>query len=444
MPTLLDGITTAGTLLSFLDTEGQVERLHALKQDLYRSLTDAQRQVYDASTRFTYLCSGRRFGKTYLSLTRLITWGLDRPGGLFYYVAPTYRMAKQIAWVQLKQMVPPEVFSHKNETELSVALANGSQIFLKGADDPDRLRGVSLSGCVIDEAAYVREDAWTMVLRPALSDQQGPAWFTTTPAGLNWFAEAWDAADDDPDASTFTFNTLEGGQVSADEIEAARRTLDARTFSQEYEASFVNLIGRVCPDFSDDNIRDDLEDLGGELLLAADFNVSPMHWIICQKVGRDQLQCLDELHLKETHTDEACSVLLDRYPGRSFRVYPDPTGNARKTSAGGLTDHGILRLRGLWVSENKRPYGQDDKRNAVNSMVLDAAGNRRLFIHPRCKQTIKSLRNLTFKEGTNMPDKASGWDHGWDALSYVILGVFDPVAPWKASTGKAVRGLRLY
>ena len=44
-----------------------------LKDSLYTSLTDAQRQVYDASTRFTYLCSGRRFGKTYLSLTRLIT-----------------------------------------------------------------------------------------------------------------------------------------------------------------------------------------------------------------------------------------------------------------------------------------------------------------------------------------------------------------------------------
>jgi phage terminase large subunit len=428
---------------AFMQPTAHADRLAALQQQLYTSLTDPQRTVYDANTRFTYLCSGRRFGKTYLSLTRLINWGLERPGGLFYYVAPTYRMAKQIAWVQLKQMVPPEVFDRKNETELSVHLANGSTIYLKGAEDPDRLRGISLSGCVIDEAAYVREDAWTMVLRPALSDQQGPAWFTTTPAGLNWFAEAWDAADDDPQASCFTFNTLEGGQVSADEIEAARRTLDPRTFSQEYEASFVNLVGRVVPDFNDDNIRDDLEDLGGELIVCADFNVSPMHWIIGQKVG-NQFHAFDEIHIRETHTDEAASELLRRYPDRTIRVYPDPTGHARKTSAGGKTDHGILRQRGLWVSENKRPYMQDDKRNAINAMVCDANGNRRLFIHPRCKQTIKSLRNLTFKDGTNMPDKESGHDHGWDALSYGIIGVYDPVAPWKASAGKAVRNLRLY
>lgn len=433
----------APSLLAKLEPASDDGRLAALGTQLYASLTGPQRIVYDASTRFTFLCSGRRFGKTYLSLTRLINWGLERPGGLFYYVAPTYRMAKQIAWVQLKQMVPPEVFDRKNETELSVHLVNGSTIYLKGADDPDRLRGVSLSGCVIDEAAYVREDAWTMVLRPALSDQQGPAWFTTTPAGLNWFAEAWDAADDDPQASCFTFNTLEGGQVSAEEIEAARRTLDPRTFSQEYEASFVNLVGRVVPDFCDDNIRDDLEDLGGELIVCADFNVSPMHWIIGQKVG-NQFHCIDEIHIRETHTDEAASELLRRFPRREIRVYPDPTGHARKTSAGGKTDHGILRARGLWVSENKRPYMQDDKRNAVNAMVCDANGNRRLFIHPRCKQTIKSLRNLTFKEGTNMPDKEGGWDHGWDALSYGIIGLFDPVHPWNTTSGKAVRGIRLY
>ena len=430
MSSLLD-LCPGGTLLEEPISREKDFDFDALSRKLYNQLTEPQRLVYDAGVRFTYLCSGRRFGKTFLATTRLIAWAIEKPGGLFYYVTATYRMAKQIAWVQLKQMVPPEVFASKNESELSVTLTNGSTIYLKGAEDPDRLRGVSLSGCVIDEAAYVREDAWTMVLRPALSDQQGPAWFITTPAGLNWFAEAWDAAEDDPQSATFSFTTLEGGNVSPEEVEAARRTLDARTFSQEYEASFVNLVGRVVPDFDDENIRDDIEDLGGELLLAADFNVSPMHWIVCQRVGRDQLHCIDELHIKETHTDEACSELLRRYPNREIRVYPDPTGNARKTAAGGVTDHGILRGRGLWVYPNKKPYNQADKRNAVNAMVKDATGERRLFIHPRCKQTIKSLRNLTFKEGTNMPDKDSGWDHGWDALSYLVLGGFDRVAPWK-------------
>ena len=438
-PSLLD-LCPGGTLLEAPVPAGADYDFTALSKKLYDSLTEPQRQVYDAGVRFTYLCSGRRFGKTYLATTRLINWAIEKPGGMFYYVTATYRMAKQIAWVQLKQMVPPEIFASKNESELSVTLTNGSQIYLKGAEDPDKLRGVSLSGCVLDEASFCKEDAWTMVLRPALSDQEGPAWFITTPNGLNWFAEAWDAAEEDDECATFSFTTIEGGQVSPEEVAAARRSLDARTFSQEYEASFVNLIGRVVPDFDDNNITDEIQDLGGELLVAADFNVSPMHWIVCQRVGRDQLHCIDELHIKETHTDEACSELLRRYPNREIRVYPDPTGSARKTAAGGVTDHGILRNRGLWVNPNRKPYGQADKRNAVNAMVKDANDTRRLFVHPRCRQTIKSLRNLTFKEGTNMPDKDSGWDHGWDALSYLVLGAFDRVAPWKTGSARSRTG----
>ena len=94
----------------------------ALSQKLYSNLTEPQKLVYDAGVRFTYLCSGRRFGKTYLAITRLINWAIEKPGGLFYYVTATYRMAKQIAWIQLKQMVPMEIFASKNESDLSVTL----------------------------------------------------------------------------------------------------------------------------------------------------------------------------------------------------------------------------------------------------------------------------------------------------------------------------------
>lgn len=214
---------------------------------LYSTLSEPQRSVYDDEARFKYLMAGRRFGKTYLSITRLLTWAMATPGGLFYYVTATYRMAKQIAWVDLKRMTPQEALAAKNEGELSIELINGARIFLKGAEDPDRLRGVSLSGCVIDEAAYVRQDAWTMVLRPALSDQRGPAWFITTPAGENWFTDALKAAEsgEDPEGSGFRFTTADGGRVAESEIEAARRTLGPDLFAQEYGAEIIDLKGRA-------------------------------------------------------------------------------------------------------------------------------------------------------------------------------------------------------
>jgi hypothetical protein len=128
-----------------------------------------------------------------------------------------------------------------------------------------------------------------MVLRPALSDQTGPAWFITTPAGLNWFHDLWQQADELSDWSTFSYTTIEGGQVSKSEVEAARNTLDERTFRQEYLANFETLSGRVYPGFSDDNISTDVKDTGGIIYWGTDFNVSIMLLIQIQLVQRVKL-----------------------------------------------------------------------------------------------------------------------------------------------------------
>jgi hypothetical protein len=280
---LLAGIVEPGKLLGFMDE--QQPELADRVISLYESLTDPQREVWDSDSRFKLLCSGRRFGKTYLCIARLITWAASKPNSLNWYVTANYRMAKQIAWRQLKNMVPPEICVKRNETDLLVELSNGSIISLKGADNADSLRGVSLSSLVIDEAAYVKQEAWEMVLRPALSDQGGPAWFITTPAGLNWFHDLWEQAQDQDDWSTYSYTTIQGGNVPAEEVEAARRTLDDRTFRQEYLASFETLSGRVYPDFSDENITDTVKDTGGPILWGTDFNVSVLAGVLGSRVG---------------------------------------------------------------------------------------------------------------------------------------------------------------
>jgi len=409
-------------------------------KQLYEGLTKPQREVWDDSCRFKLLCSGRRFGKTYLCISRLVAWAIEKPGTLNWYVTQNYKSAKQIAWRQLKAMVPPEMFVKKNESELSVELTNGSVIALKGADNADSLRGVSLSSLIVDEAAYVKQEAWEMVLRPALSDQGGPAWFITTPAGLNWFHDLWEAAEDQPDWSTHSYTTIQGGNVPAEEIEAAKRTLDDRTFRQEYLASFETLTGRVYPDFDADNIDDTIGDLGGEILLGCDFNVGVMAGVLGSRVG-DTLHIWDEVALKQSNTDEMCMHLKNKFPGRQIVAYPDPTGSARKTSAAGETDHGIIRKYGYKVISPKHPWAVKDKINSTNWLIRTAHGDCKMLVHPRCKNTIKALRNVTYKEGSEdyVIDKTANIEHWTDGLGYLVLGAFNQVKPWQTGSSKSVR-----
>ena len=435
---ILDALP-GGTLLEEPVLVAPVKDWSYLADQLYDSLTDPQREVWDSTARFKLLCSGRRFGKTYLCIARLIAWAVSKPGSLNWYVTANYRMAKQIAWRQLKTMVPADVCIKRNESELSVELSNGSIIALKGAENADSLRGVSLSTLVIDEAAYVKQDAWEMVLRPALSDQGGPAWFITTPAGLNWFHDLWEQAQDEGDWETYSYTTVQGGNVPPDEIEAARRTLDERTFRQEYLASFETLSGRVYPDFSDDNVTDNAKDTGGEIYWGTDFNVSVMAGVLGSRVG-DTLHIWDEVSVNQSNTDEVCQLLKARFPNRRIIAYPDPTGSARKTSSAGRTDHDIIRRYGFQCVSPKAPWAVKDKINATNWMIRTADGHIKLFIHPRCKHTIKALKNVTYKQGADdyVIDKSAGIEHWTDGLGYLILGAFNPLYE-RAGKGTGIR-----
>ena len=68
------------------------------------SLRYAQGQVFNSEKRFRVLVAGRRFGKSYLSCIELIRGAINRPGETYFYCAPTYRMAKDIAWKETTAM----------------------------------------------------------------------------------------------------------------------------------------------------------------------------------------------------------------------------------------------------------------------------------------------------------------------------------------------------
>ena len=84
-----------------------------------------------------------------------------------------------------------EIIEGSNVNNLTVTLAGGNTIYLKGADRPDTMRGVSLKHCVLDEYAFMKPNVWDSILRPALSDKKGSAIFISTPEGRNHFYDVY-------------------------------------------------------------------------------------------------------------------------------------------------------------------------------------------------------------------------------------------------------------
>lgn len=391
------------------------------------SLNPGQQEVGASEARFRVVIAGRRWGKTYLSIRELAR-ACRQPNRRVFYVAPTYRQAKQIVWDTLKYRLQDLNWTERiNESDLTITLRNGSRISLRGADNPDSLRGVGLDFIVMDEFAMIDEKAWTEVLRPTLSDRGGGALFISTPMGQsNWAYDLYQRGQDPAEHSweAFHYTTLSGGNVPPEEIESARRDLDARTFRQEYEATWEQYANRIWYAFDRAaNVREFEWETPGIIYIGMDFNIDPMTMVIFAVQG-DQIYVFDEIQMYSSNTQEAVAEIRSRYPTQKIFVYPDPAARQRKTSAGGATDITILQNAGFVVKAPNSHNPVRDGINAVNSKLCNSLGQRNLFVDPSCKRLIECLEKHTYKEGTTQPDKDSGYDHMSDALRYAVDYLF--------------------
>lgn len=412
------------------------------------SLTGPQSRIFHDLRRFRVVAAGRRFGKTTLAIPELerMVWGHDREA---WYIAPSYRQAKQIFWRPLKKALAP--YTKKlNESELSIELAWGSRVALKSGFNYDSLRGNGLNGVIFDEYADIPPEAWTEVVRAMLSDKMGTAMWIGTPKGRNHFYELGQMAKVTRDWAFYSYTTLQGGNVPPSEVEAARRDLDEKTFRQEYEASFENYAGSVYYAFDREyNCAAQQFNPLFPVCWSLDFNNNPMASVIGQIEDRTtradaamghrnvRLNVLDEIVLPQSNIGEVCRLFLDKIEklagGRTveLQVYGDAAGSNKNHT--GQSDWEMvwqyLNRTHLVKWSSHVPSADPlikDRVNAMNSLICSYTGERRLFVDPKCKELVKDLEQVGWKEdasgnNTGQLDKSDpARTHVSDALGYLV------------------------
>ena len=386
-------------------------------------LTKPQYEVSSCNKRFRVLISGRRFGKTYLCITEMMKYA-SKPNQKIWYVAPTFKMAKEIAWSNLKEMLNQfNWIDDINETTMSIRIRKtNSVISLKGADNYDALRGTGLNFLILDEFADIDKRTWFEVLRASVADTLGDVLMCGTPKGYgNWSYEMYLKGKQDDEWDSYQFTTIQGGMVTPEEIEQAKQDIDIRTFRQEFEGTFENYAGSVYYNFHPvESVIDKKIDWERPLHIGLDMNVDPMSACVTQIV-KDKIYAIDEIVIYSSNTDEMCQEIRDRYGSKmQIFMYPDPACRQRKTSAGGRTDLSILQNAGFKVKVKHKHPAIRDRVNSVNAKLKDSKGVRHIFVSKSCKTMIKGLQRQIYKENTNIPDKEQGFDHMNDALGYLI------------------------
>jgi len=430
-----------------------------------------QREFFISPARFKALVWGRRSGKSLGIALYTMLKALEKPGN-YYIIAPTYTQAKSIYWKDiLKVLIPDAIVKKTDEGELYVEFQQihyqletkallgynidsdhskaeaPSTIYLKGANNPDSLRGVKLAGAVLDEFAFFMyaNDTWRKIVRPALADLQGWAIFSSTPDGVhNSFfdivetAKATMAEFSDPSKNrkwfyshaTMLDNTSLEHRVEEWNDTKAEYIRDGKIdeWVQEWEAKFTTPSSLVYNEFDDaihvvnPNLipRDNVT-----FAIGMDFGLKdPFAAVFVAIDQHDNWYIYDEIYLPDLPVDKIASVLHTKMGEQYFtRIIGDSAG---ATEIASLRSKALGEQR-VWVTPSKK--GKDSIRGGIRAVktklyVRESTGKPKLFVGRNCKSTIKEFQSYkrlrdAWGEVSETPEDKN--NHLMDALRYLVL-----------------------
>jgi len=322
-----------------------MERIHV-------NLLSWQKLVWADTHRYLVINCGRRSGKTFMLAWRLFWMATQKEKQILWYVAPTYRQAKQILWEMLTGIIPDSAITKKNETELKIVFQNGSRIEVKGADNPDSLRGVRIDFCAFDECAFIErwEQSW-QVIRPTLMDSRASIWFVSTPNGFNHFKQLSENTNLEGKPIFITdqhsyhhYTTYENMHIMRDEIDTMRKEMDEDAFAQEVLGEFRKLKGLIYKEF-DRNVHMVTVpwlDNNWTYTRALDFGFAHKTALVYFAISPDQreIYAYDGLYISGYNEKQIADVVKAKDKGLHI-TYP-VADSSQPMSISELSTHGVV------------------------------------------------------------------------------------------------------
>jgi phage terminase large subunit len=398
----------------------------------YRQLP-SQKRFHRSKAKFKAYVGGYGSGKTFAGCHEAIRLSALNAGLTGMMLAPTYRMLEDATLPAFIGILEKSgiAYSYKSSTG-KMRLPWGSDIIFRSAENPDRLKGPNLAWVGIDEGAMVSKEAWDVAISRIRHPEAKKlsAFITTTPEGFNWLYEEF-VEKRRRGYEVIHARTEENHYLPQEYVRDLAEAYDPALVRQYLMGEFVDaLSGRVYRFNRDAHVRGGLcYSPARPLLLAVDFNVDPMHAAVIQVDG-PLVMVVDEVVLSSSNTYELCEEVRSRYPDAHVVAYPDPSGRARKTSgATGLqSDFAILMQAGFEVRARNSHPAVKDRVNAVNRKLTDAAGQPGIAVSDKCRETIRSFEQTSYKPGSTVIDKDRSVEHMTDAIGYLIEYEY-PVRP---------------
>jgi len=406
------------------DFEKEIDKLTGYKPNSW------QRRVRAVDSRFKVICAGRRSGKTYYvandSIDGVVV-DLLLPMQHVWIVAPNYDLTQRV-WSEVYNVViskfkPMIQRIHNSKGNYRIETFLGTIIEAKSAEEEEKLVGVGLTKIIIDEAALVKEKAWTQSLRPTLLDHKGKAIFISTPKGKNWFWELYMKGEDkeDLDWKSWRFTTYENEHIERVEIDKIVADMPEYEYRQEILATFEETAEQIFRRYREQAIGKITEpkkkhryqigvDLGRKSSYSAIIVVDEMTWPY-EVVYMDRFKTIDwNLQV------ERIKAVYEKYPCMRMRV-----------DATGLGDPVVEDLEKRGVRVEPFIFQEVPRKQMIDKLSIFIEDGR--IIYPNDKQLIKELetfgREINLDSGRVKYKPLKGTADYVMALSLACLGLRD-------------------
>lgn len=194
-------------------------------------------QFADSQHKFGIVASPRQYGKSLLGQNLLLYWLLKNPNQKGAWVSPIYNQSKKV----FQELVGAshQLIAEKNKADLSVKFINGSTLIFLSAERYDSIRGFSFTHLVIDEGAFIKEQAINEAILPTLTAIGKKCLIISTPKGKNWFYTYFMRGNQRNETYiSFRGDTNDNPYADREFIAEQRKSLPKDIYEQEYEARF--------------------------------------------------------------------------------------------------------------------------------------------------------------------------------------------------------------
>lgn len=392
-------------------------------------------------------CIHHNSGKTWTGCCSFAKHFYEFPKINAGYFAPTYRDIEDVLYPTLDECLyywgmTPKIKTGKKEVDIYVGPAYYGTIKCRSMDNPGSIVGFKIGHAVIDELDIMdmikAELAWRKIIarmRYKVDGLKNGIDITTTPEGYKFvWRQFVKALRDKPElhdkygllqASTYD-NEI---NLPVDYIPSLFESYPPQLIEAYLNGEFVNLTsGNIYKNFDRKlNHCDDYLQQQEPVYVGMDFNVGKMSAKVHVKRGglpRCVLEVVDAYDTPDM-IDRLKSLLWEYRNGdynkiRQVYIYPDASGDSRKTTDASKTDISLLKQAGFKIKAPKANPPVKDRINSMNAMFLNAAGERRYLVNTHtCPSYADSLEQQAWNENGE-PDKSSGFDHGNDAGGYFI------------------------